>query len=1209
MKVCSFRVFVTLSALEGALLPFCRAAAVPGEGEVAELLPVAAEVASLKIEPAEVKLSGPHSYAQVLVTAVMKDGTVADATRAVQWLTEGGVTVSPSGTVAASGDGAGKVKAALGAAAVELPVSVANFTEKRAPDYIRDVTPVVSRMGCNQGTCHGAKDGKAGFKLSLRGYDPIFDIRAFTDDIKGRRTNAASPDESLMLLKGTGAVPHEGGQVMKPGDKYYTILRDWIGAGMKLDLNTPRVTRIELSPANPVVQKTGARQQFRVTAFYADGLVRDVTQEAFIESGNGEVAKHDRTGLLSALRRGEAPVLARYEGAYASTVLTVMGDRTGFVWQQPPANNRIDELVAAKLQRMKTLPSGLCSDLEFVRRIYLDLTGLPPSPEVVTAFQNDTRDSRWKREALIDSLIGTPEFVDYWTNKWCDLLQVNSKFLGGEGAKLFRDWVHSQVEKNVPYDQFARAILTATGSNREVPQAAYYKVLREPVEMMENTTHLFLATRFNCNKCHDHPFERWTQDQYYQMAAWFAQTGLDRDPASGDRNIGGTAVENPKPLFEFVVNRGEGEIKHDRTGAVTPPAFPYPAKFEPKEKPARRDELAAWITSADNQYFASSYVNRLWGYLTGVGIIEPLDDIRAGNPPSNPELLKWLTEEFIAHGFDTRHLIRTICRSRTYQLSVQSNQWNEDDTTNFSHAMARRLPAEVLYDAVFAVTGAKSPLPGGVRAAQLTDSQAGPADGFLNNLGKPVRESACECERSGDLQLGPIMALISGPTVGDAISAPGNALAKLAQTVKDDAELIRAIYMRVLNRHPQPSEEKAAAEVLVEMDAEHGKLTAGLAALEATLKPDMDQREAARVAQINQVMAQLAQHEAAIAPQRAEMEKQRQDKIAAAQKALADADAALAAKLPEWEKGQIGGQTAWALLDPAKAESTNRNNKLEKQPDLSLLATGADGKQNYTITAAVNAPQITGLRLEMLADSRLPNSGPGRNEKGNFVLSELKATFTPKGGQSQELTFAEPTATYQQGSYEVPRAVNGQTGGEPDGWAVYPEGVGKNQIAIFPLKVPLAASQGGEIKIVLHQQYPDGKHTLGRFRLGLTAAAAPLNFGLPSNIVEVLALATDKRTPEQTSLLLTHLRSGDTGIKANEAALAEAQKPLPADARQEELKAQLAKAEQPIAIDPALVRLRRDMELSTAQLQNKRLTAAQDLAWALINNPAFLFNH
>ena len=455
---------------------------------------------------------------------------------------------------------------------------------------------------------------------------------------------------------------------MTVDSKYYQVLRQWIANGAKLDLSSPRVTKIEVLPQDPVVQKIGSRQQMRVLATYGDGEVRDVTAEAFIETGNADVATIDSSGLITTLRRGEAPMLARYEGNYAATTLTVMGDRSGFVWQDPPAWGRVDELVAAKWKRMKIEPSELCTDLEFIRRVYLDLTGLPPTPEEIRTFLEDTRETRTKREAVIDRLIGSADFVDFWANKWADLLQCNSKFLGSEGAELFREWIRSEVEKNTPYDQFARKILTATGSNRENPAASYWKILRTPTEAMENTTHLFLATRFNCNKCHDHPFERWTQDQYYHMAAYFAQVSFKEDPKSEGKKIGGTSVESAKPLYEVVADVTEGDVRHDRTGKISPPAFPYTSEHEAKEKSTRREELAAWIGTGNNRFFASSYVNRLWGYLTGVGIIEPLDDIRAGNPPRNPALLDYLTREFVDNGFNTRHLLELICKSRTYQL-------------------------------------------------------------------------------------------------------------------------------------------------------------------------------------------------------------------------------------------------------------------------------------------------------------------------------------------------------------------------------------------------------------------------------------------------------------------------------------------------------------------------------------------------------------
>ncbi|MEO6786466.1 MAG: DUF1549 domain-containing protein, partial [Chthoniobacteraceae bacterium] len=387
------------------------------------------------------------------------------------------------------------------------------MTEKTAVDFIRDVNPVMTKLGCNAGTCHGSKEGKYGFKLSLRGYDPLFDVRALKDDLAGRRLNVASPDDSLMLLKSTAGVPHEGGQRTKLGEKYYEIMRAWIADGARLDLGVPRVKSIEMFPKNPVVPEPGARQQFRVVATFADGKARDVTAEAFVDSGNGDVAAAlpEGNGLINTLRRGEAPVLARYEGNYAATTLTVMGDRSGFVWKQPDTWGRIDELVAAKWQRMKIEPSGVCSDADFLRRVYLDLAGQPPSSEELRAFLADTTPMRQKRDAVIDKLIGSPEFIEHATNKWCDLLQVNSKFLGGQGVQLFRDWIRKEIADNTPYDQFVRKILTASGSNRENPAASYWKILREPSETMENSTHLFLATRFNCNKCHDHPFERWTQ--------------------------------------------------------------------------------------------------------------------------------------------------------------------------------------------------------------------------------------------------------------------------------------------------------------------------------------------------------------------------------------------------------------------------------------------------------------------------------------------------------------------------------------------------------------------------------------------------------------------------------------------------------------------------------------------------------------------------
>ena len=537
-------------------------------------------VTAIEIQPGAIRLTGRSEYNQLLATAHLAGGGTADVTRLVKWsLDKPLLDIAERGLARPVAQGKATLTATLGKQKATAPVHVTGLTADFHPNFVRDVNPVITRLGCNAGTCHGAKDGKNGFKLSLRGYDPLYDVRAFADDHAARRINFANADNSLMLLKATGAVPHEGQQVTELSSEYYQIIRDWIAVGCPLDTEVAKVASIELFPKNPVVSEIGSRQQIRIVATYTDGKKRDVSAEAFVDSGNQDVALHDDFGLLSTIRRGEAPILARYEGAYTATTVTVMGQRDKFRWTEQSAHNEIDKLAAAKWRRMKILPSGLCSDEEFLRRVYLDLTGLPPSPENIRTFLADKKPSNQKRNALIDSLIGSPDFVEHWANKWADKLMVNSKYLGSEGAVAYRDWICNEVAANTPYDQFVQKILTASGSNKENPPASYYKILRTPEELMENTTHLFLATRFNCNKCHDHPFEKWNQNQYFETAAFFSQVGLKRNPASS-ANIGGTAVEGAKPLFEIAYDLEEGDMIHERTGKVAPPTFPFEAEYE-----------------------------------------------------------------------------------------------------------------------------------------------------------------------------------------------------------------------------------------------------------------------------------------------------------------------------------------------------------------------------------------------------------------------------------------------------------------------------------------------------------------------------------------------------------------------------------------------------------------------------------------------------
>jgi WD40 repeat protein/mono/diheme cytochrome c family protein len=1142
-------------------------------------------------------------------------------------------------TIAAAGsDGFIRLyNATNGAVITEFPavtLATNNAVAKAAKhiDYIRDVSPVVAHLGCNQGTCHGAKEGKNGFKLSLRGYDPETDLRAFTDDLASRRVNMASPDDSLMLLKAIAEVPHEGGRRMNRDSEFYKIIRQWIAEGAKLDMKSPRVTKIEIIPQNPVVQDIGAKQALQVKATYADGFVRDVTGLAFLDSGNTEVATIDTNAVITTVRRGEAPVLARFEGNYAATTVTVMGNRNGFVWKQPESWGKIDELVAAKWERMKIAPSELCTDLEFVRRIYLDLTGLPPTPEQVRSFVDDKREARTKRDELIDKLIGSPEFVDYWANKWADLLQCNSKFLGSEGAEIFRNWIRTQVDKNTPYDKFAREILTATGSNRENPAASYWKILRTPTEAMENTTQLFLATRFNCNKCHDHPFERWTQDQYYHLAAFFAQVSFAKDPKSGDKTIGGTAVEGAKPLFEIVSDAKEGEVKHDRTGKVSPPEFPYSAAMKvASAKPAqpakdgkiiepsgstqksRREQLADWVTSPDNRFFASSYANRMWGYLLGVGIIEPLDDIRAGNPPRNPALLEYLTHEFIDSGFNTRHLMQLICKSRTYQLAIRPNKWNEEDKVNWSHAIARRLPAETLFDSVFKVTGTMPDIPGakpGVRAIQLSDA-AIDSNGLLATLGRPARQSACECERSSDIRMGSVMALLSGPTISTAINQPTNALAKLVATEKDDRKLIEDVFMRVLNRPPSESEVTSTLALLSEVDKDRIAVTNELAKLEAKLAPSMkalnEQRDAA-IAKAKTNLAVYSEMTATLAP---ELEKRHQNEIALTKRELTDYEKSipLQAALLETRSNPAETKTVWTLVEPKKlAIGGKRKVKLTRTDDDAIISTGGKGPVDYIVNAMSPLTNITGVMIEVLPDDSLPEYGPGRAPNGNFVLTELELKFGL--GTTAASTFAKfngARADFSQQNFDVAQVIDGVTGGV-NGWAISGAAGPMRHVAAFKLEKPIGDNKGVNLRFALKQQY-DTEHIIGKFRIYVTSAADPLDLGFPEKVVKAARAPAGQRTAAQSAAVIEFVRNSDPELWKRKRALANVSAPLPEDAKLAELKGALKKAEQPIQLDPVLAQLREDAKASAEQSKNKRLTVVQDLTWALINSAGFLFNH
>ena len=1310
-------------------------------------------VVSLDVSPSRVRFTANSDYIQLVVTAKLNDGNIVDATRSCRIEFDSSMlSLSPNGIVRPRRDGSSVLAISLNDQTLNVPVETSNFNLPLEPDYRRDVAPVISRLGCNVGKCHGARDGKNGFKLSLRGYDEVADIRALTDDLSGRRVNRALPEASLMLRKATALVPHEGGQLLKLDSEYCRILHAWIAAGARLNKASAAVLKLDVYPKNPVVQRIGTRQQLRVVATYRDGYQRDVTQEAFVESGNAKVATtvDGHAALVEVSQRGEASMLVRYQGAYAATTLTVMGNRDQFVWQPQPSNNPIDDFIWKKLKRTKTLPSPLCNDYEFLRRVYLDLTGLPPTPDQIRQFINASGETKAKRNKLVENLVGSPEYVEHRSNKWADLLQVNGKFLGRQGATKFRQWIRKEIEANTPYDEFARKILTANGSNKDNPAASYYKILRDPKKLMANTTHLFMATRFTCNECHDHPFERWTQDDFYQMSAWFSQVDFKKDDASGKKKIKTNAAEPAYPLYEVVSDKQDGDVIHARTSQIAQPAFPFECEHDASENASRREQMAAWITSPDNPYFARSFANRIWGYFMGRGLIEPLDDIRAGNPPSHPELLDFLTREFIESDFNIRHLVRLICQSRAYQLSSQTNEWNTDDELNYSHAIPRRLAAEVIYDSIYRATGAKSEFPGvakGMRAASLPDVGIKLPDGFLNNMGRPARESSCECERNEELQLGVVLALINSPTVNHAISSKDNEITSLAASVPEDSELVNEMFLRVLNRPANPKELEAGLKLFDTIDEQHQSLEEQLRSLENELRDAYKAAETERLVKLAQAERDLANYQKLQAPIRAKEEHRRLETIADARSELDNYQARQPQNLRRWEENHRNA-TSWTALDPIELIADYERTVFSVDKDSSLFVKseygeGEFGKGAYRLQTRIDLRRITGLRLDALTDDKLPANGPGRNA-GKFVLTELElqhanadigtapvladwqfendaGTWVPmsnnkltvsngqltvksngaypamstqvqadsgdftlevvakvksqammrvywstsrmtdfdkkrsqrhgvfagneewsrfrfpfktdapltgirldldkKNGQVvvesirllrhyprfQKLAWetAEADASHLEG-FDPGRAIDGQFS-DDYGWSV--ADVGQSHVAIFTTKEPAELNDQSLVRILLHQNHGDGSHSLGKFRVSLTDSPQPLSIGIPSSIAKLIAIPTDQRTVEQQNKLASYHKEHDATLRRLRQKLKQAETPLADDPVIAEHEQRIKRLRVSTPINPKLANLKRKVEISQQQLDAKRITAVQDLAWALINTPEFLYNH
>ncbi len=753
-------------------------------------------------------LNGPDARKQLLVDGKYTSGQVRDVTPSIHWqpVPESIVAVSSSGLVTPLADGRVKIVATRDGQQGATELTVRNFRTPKPINFPDQIVPMFTKNGCNAGGCHGKSTGQNGFRLSLLGFYPSDDYEFLVKEGRGRRLFPSAPDNSLLLLKATNSVAHGGGhRLEKEGYEYGLIVR-WLKQGMPYGKpDDPVVERIEVFPAARAMQGD-SRQQLAVLAYYSDGSSEDVTHIAQYESNDAEMAEVSPAGLVHTFDlTGDVAVMARFQGQVsvfrATLPLGVDVPEAGL----PPRRNFIDEFVFAKLKSLGLPPSPVCDDATFVRRVTLDIAGRLPTADEARAFVADA--SPQKRDQLIDRLLDSADYADYFANKWSVILRnqrVNNNYTRGTYA--FHDWIRRSLLANKPYDQFVREIVGAAGEMGQNPPVAWYRAVQTAEQQLEDTAQLFLGLRIQCARCHHHPFERWSQHDYYSFSAFFSRVGRKN-------GINGLQPRDEQRIFH---NRGEALARDPRSGENLKPAGlgSEPLNVEPDRDP--RQALVDWMSSPDNPFFAPALVNRYWKHFLGRGIVEPEDDMRVTNPASNPQLLAALASRFNDSRFDMKDLIRTICRSSTYQLGSEPNEFNASDKQNFSYYRPKRLSAEVLYDALNQVTATVTNfngLPTGTRAVQLPDS--GVQNYFLTVFGRPQATSPCECERSQEANLAQSLHLLNSNEVQGKLQAGDGRASKLARD-KDhnDTDKIRELYAWAYAREPDQGELTLTLEYL-----------------------------------------------------------------------------------------------------------------------------------------------------------------------------------------------------------------------------------------------------------------------------------------------------------------------------------------------------------------------------------------------------------
>jgi hypothetical protein len=785
-----------------------------------------ADVKSVAVYPTKVALAGADDAAQLIVTATLNDGRLADLTSDSTYAVTDGksAVVLGGGRIVPRANGTSEVVVNFGAQSVRVPLAVKNMGENLPLNFTNQVVPVFTKLGCNSGGCHGKLAGQNGFRLSLLGFEPDLDFTTLVKESRGRRLFPANPDASLFLMKATGRAPHGGGKKMDPESDEYKLVRRWIASGMPWgDEKDPKVTKITVYPEHRVLAR-GTKQQFAVYAHYTDGTVEDITRRAQYESNDTEIATVEERGLVKTLNMsGEAAVMARYQGMVAVFRATVpLGVKTPD-WQFAE-KTVVDKFTAKKWKELGLVPSELCSDEVFIRRVYVDITGTLPAPKDVLAFVADTDAA--KRDKLVDKLLETPEYAYFFANKWADILRVKRRqqIDRAAGTFAFHDWIREQVAADTPYSDFVRSIIASTGDERKAPATVWYKEIDKPEQFVDDISQVFLGQRLACANCHHHPYEKWSQDDYWGLAGFYARVGRKevRYP-----NTNPNTQEN---RVQVIYVRSVGNVTNKRTQK---PAEPKPLDAAPMTALSGDDDprqlLVDWMTSPKNPFFAKTVANRYWAHFFGRGIVDPLDDMRITNPPSNPELLDALAQNLIDNKYSLKALIKTICKSRTYQLASTPNEFNKHDKQAYARYYPKRLQAEVLLDALCQVTDSPTRFNGlpadknaPNRAIMLPDESF--ASYFLDVFGRPQRISACECERVSEANLAAVLHLLNSDEVQGKISRGGGRADALAKPddKRTDEEKVTELFLWAFARKPTKDDLAAALDHIKKMETKSG---------------------------------------------------------------------------------------------------------------------------------------------------------------------------------------------------------------------------------------------------------------------------------------------------------------------------------------------------------------------------------------------------